>query len=365
MMDSAGASSRINDEKSLESGGHHHNHNNHFFHLVLRISLLFLAVVLACLVLYHSVYSFQFFPNSMYNPSASSQGSARGIISSLAKDDPALVGVLKEAAMTDKTVIITTLNEAWAAPNSIFELFLKSFRIGNQTQGLLNHLLVVALDQKAYARCLALHDHCYTLNTPGIDFSSEAHFMSTDYLKMMWRRIDFLRIILEVGYNFIFTDNDIMWFRDPFPHFYPDADFQIACDRFYGNSFDLNNSPNGGFTYVKSSKQTIEFYKFWYGSRDKYPGKHDQDVLNMIKFDPFIRKIGLQIRFLDTAYFGGFCQPSKDLNLVCTMHANCCVGLDNKIHDLTILLEDWRKYMSSPTNKSVTPQSSWSPRRCS
>ncbi|CAK9158395.1 unnamed protein product [Ilex paraguariensis] len=83
MMDSAGASSRINDEKSLESGGHHHNHNNHFFHLVLRISLLFLAVVLACLVLYHSVYSFQFFPNSMYNPSASSQGSARGIISSL------------------------------------------------------------------------------------------------------------------------------------------------------------------------------------------------------------------------------------------------------------------------------------------
>ncbi|CAK9170723.1 unnamed protein product [Ilex paraguariensis] len=249
MMDSAGASSKRSDEKSLESGGH--NHKNHFFHLVLRISLLFLAVVPACLVLYHSLNSFQFFPNSLYNPSASSQDSARGIISSLAKDDPALVRVLKEAAMTDKTVIITTLNEAWAAPNSIFELFIRSFGIGNQTQGLLNHLLVVALDQTAYARCLALHKYCYTLNTPDIDFSSEAHFMSTDYLKMMWRRIDFLRSVLDIGYNFIFTDNDIMWLRDPFPRFYPDADFQIACDHFYGDSFDLNNWPNGGFNYEK------------------------------------------------------------------------------------------------------------------
>lgn len=29
--------------------------------------------------------------------------------------------------------------------------------------------------------------------------------MTADYLKMMWRRIDFLRSVLEMGYNFVFT----------------------------------------------------------------------------------------------------------------------------------------------------------------
>lgn len=114
--------------------------------------------------------------------------------------------VLEKAAMGDKTVIITTLNAAWTKPNSIFDVFLKSFRVGNQTKPLLKHVLVAALDKTAYSRCLEKKLlHCYALTTKGVDFSGEAHFMSEDYLKMMWRRIDFLTNVLEMGYNFIFT----------------------------------------------------------------------------------------------------------------------------------------------------------------
>lgn len=157
-----------------------------------------------------------------------------------------------------------------------------------------------------------------------------------------------------------------MWFRDPFPRFYPDAEFQIACDHFWGtDSYDINNSPNGGFNYVRSSNRTIEFYKFWYASREKYPGNHDQDVLNMIKGDPYVSQIGLQLRFLNTAYFGGFCEPSKDLNVVCTMHANCCIGLGNKIHDLRALLEDWTKFKLLPENEKSSGSLTWShPQDC-
>ncbi|CAL1408467.1 unnamed protein product [Linum trigynum] len=73
----------------------------------------------------------------------------------------------------------------------------------------------------------------------------------------MWRRIDFLRTVLELGYNFVFTDTDIMWFRDPFPRFYPDADFQIACDQYSGDSVGLGNIVNGGFSYVKANNRSI------------------------------------------------------------------------------------------------------------
>lgn len=107
--------------------------------------------------------------------------------------------------MEDKTVILTTLNEAWAAPNTIIDLFLESFRIGHRTRRLLNHLVIVALDHKAYVRCMQLHTHCFALVTEGVDFHKEAYFMTPAYLKMMWRRIDFLRSVLEMGYSFVFT----------------------------------------------------------------------------------------------------------------------------------------------------------------
>ena len=76
-----------------------------------------------------------------------------------------------------------------------------------------------------------------------------------------------------------------MWLRDPFKIFYKDTDFQIACDVFNGNSSDLNNFPNGGFKYVKSNKRTIWFYKFWFKSRNVYPGLHEKSVLNNIKIN--------------------------------------------------------------------------------
>lgn len=112
---------------------------------------------------------------------------------------------MKVASTPDNTVILTTLNEAWAAPNSVIDLFLESFRMGDQTRWLLNHLVIVCLDQKAFSRCMDVHSHCFSLVTEGVDFSHEAYFMTPDYLKMMWRRIDFLRSVLEMGYNFVFT----------------------------------------------------------------------------------------------------------------------------------------------------------------
>jgi hypothetical protein len=107
--------------------------------------------------------------------------------------------------MGDGTVILTTLNEAWPAPNSVIDLFLESFRLGDGTLRLLNHLVIIALDQKAFARCLVVHTHCFSLVSDGVDFHREAYFMTPDYLKMMWRRIDFLRSVLEMGHNFVFT----------------------------------------------------------------------------------------------------------------------------------------------------------------
>ena len=113
--------------------------------------------------------------------------------------------LLARAATSDKAVIITTLNQAWAANNTMIDLFLESFHRGETTTQLLKHLVIVALDQTAYFRCRELHQHCFMLKTDGVDFAAAKPYMSEDFLKMMWRRMEFLKGLLEMGYSFVFS----------------------------------------------------------------------------------------------------------------------------------------------------------------
>ncbi|XP_047180590.1 uncharacterized protein At4g15970-like isoform X1 [Vigna umbellata] len=285
--------------------------------------------------------------------------------SSQGDHDQRLESVLRRASMKDKTVILTTLNDAWAAPGSIFDLFLESFRIGNQTEYLLNHLVVITYEQKTQDRCLAVHKYCHNLMSKGDNFTGEQRYMTPNYLHMMWKRLEFLSSILDMGYSFVFTDCDIMWLRDPFKQFFKDADFQVACDGFNGNSSDIHNPTNAGFKYAKSNYRTIWFYKFWINSRSSNPKLNEQDVLDRIKGHPSISDMKLKMKFLSTTYFSGFCQVSKDFNKVTTMHANCCIGLEPKISDLKLVLEDWKKYMALSESNKTESHLSWRvPKRC-
>ncbi|TQD94229.1 hypothetical protein C1H46_020181 [Malus baccata] len=81
---------------------------------------------------------------------------------------------------------------------------------------------IIFLDEKAYARCLALLPHCYQLKTQGANFTHEAVFTSSNYLQITWGKVQSISLILEKGYSFVITDNDIMWLRNPFSQFNPE-----------------------------------------------------------------------------------------------------------------------------------------------
>uniref|UniRef100_A0A803NBG9 Nucleotide-diphospho-sugar transferase domain-containing protein n=1 Tax=Chenopodium quinoa TaxID=63459 RepID=A0A803NBG9_CHEQI len=125
---------------------------------------------------------------------------------------------LEKASMKDnKTVIIAVVNKAYVegevVPNML-DLFLEGFLAGENTRELVNHLMIVAVDQTAYDRCRYRGLHCYRLVTDGVDFMGEKIFMSKDFIKMMWSRTLFLTDILKKGYNFIFTDSGIHFVID-------------------------------------------------------------------------------------------------------------------------------------------------------
>ncbi|XP_072990912.1 uncharacterized protein At4g15970-like isoform X1 [Typha latifolia] len=255
--------------------------------------------------------------------------------------------LLRRAAMDDKTVILTEVNEAWAAPNSLLDAFFESFRIGEGIAHLLQHVIIVAMDPKAFAQCKLVHPHCYMLRVEGVNLTSEKTFGSKDFLELVWTKVKLQQSILQLGYNFLFTDLDVMWFRNPFEIIEPSTDFMLSCDVFLGNAEDVRNYPNTGFIYMKSNKKDIKVLKYWNKARKQYPTMNEQNVFNKIKHE-LVAKIPVKMQFVDTKYLGGFCNYGKDLNEIRTMHSNCCVGLQAKLHDLHMILDEWKNYTALP-----------------
>ncbi|KAM0931356.1 hypothetical protein ACQ4PT_000396 [Festuca glaucescens] len=259
---------------------------------------------------------------------------------------PGLPELLPKVATEDRTVIITSVNEAFARPGSLLDLFRESFYAGDGIAHFLNHTLIVAVDATAYHHCRRVHPHCYLLEATArtsMNLSSATDFMSDAYLELVWAKLELQQRVLELGYNFLFTDVDIVWFRDPFRHIGVHADMATSCDIYSGDADALDgNWPNTGFYYVKATGRTVEMLRRW-----RFPRDHEQTIFNQIKHELAAADGGLRLRFqfLDTAHFGGFCRLFRsDVARACTMHANCCFGLGNKLSDLRDVLGQWKNF---------------------
>ncbi|GMP23786.1 hypothetical protein CsSME_00001258 [Camellia sinensis var. sinensis] len=268
-----------------------------------------------------------------------------------------LEAILAKTATENKIVIIAVVNKAYVeGDKSMLDLFLDGFWLGDDTRGLRDHLLIVAVDQTAYERCMFLKLHCYKLETDGVDYDGEKLFMSGDFVKMMWRRTLFLGDVLKRGYNFIFTDTDVIWLRNPFPRLNPNEtiDLQISTDVFYGDEWSESNKINTGFYMIRSNNKTIALFDNWYAKKDNSTGMKEQDVLEMLMHEGVFKGLGLRVRFLDTLFFSGFCQKSSDVSAVVTVHANCCRSISAKLTDLMDVIHHWKTFKNLPTNETLT-----------
>ncbi|XP_024310762.1 uncharacterized protein At4g15970 isoform X2 [Brachypodium distachyon] len=271
-----------------------------------------------------------------------------GMATAARKDDDGLAELLRSAAMENNVIILTFTNEAWTAPGSLLDLFLESFRIGVNTQPLLKHLVIVAADVKAFERCQRVHPLCHLLldtGGGGAKFAADKAYMSPDYLEMMWVRNKFQTRVLELGYTFVFTDVDMVWFRNPLLRIPVGADIAISCDRYKNGEepYDLRKEANGGFLYARPNNRTLGFFVDWYEARTRYTGLHDQHVFEKVK-DELSRRHGAAVQFVDTAYFGGFCEPKMDFRKLCTFHGNCLKGLGTKMGRLRDVLGEWKQF---------------------
>ncbi|KAL5219219.1 hypothetical protein ABZP36_019903 [Zizania latifolia] len=267
------------------------------------------------------------------------------------RDD--LEAALRGAAYANRTLILSVLNRAYAEEGGLLDLFLRSLREGEDTEQLIAHVLLVAMDRPAFLRCRRLGGvRCYHLPAAmdGADLSSEQLYMSHGFISMMWGRIRLLGEVLNHGYSFIFTDLDVMWLRNPLPRLEYRAeqeDLLISADNFNGRPDDYaGNELNTGFFFVASNNRTAALFDEWHAAREVSAGMKEQDVLNEMKRHGALRRFGVRARILDTARFSGFCEDSRDAREVATVHANCCRTMRAKVADLNAVLAVARRRLN-------------------
>ncbi|RZC53825.1 hypothetical protein C5167_012680 [Papaver somniferum] len=207
----------------------------------------------------------------------------------LSPQDELETALSEASAGNNKPVIIAIINKAYVEGDmTMLSVFLQSFWLGEDTRYLINHLLLVSVDQVSYERCKFLRLHCYRLVTEGVDFGREKLYNSQEFKNMMWRRTEFLADVLRRGYSFIFTDADVMWLRDPLKMLRNQDvnqtdDIQMSCDIFNGDPWSGFNSKqlNTGFYYVRSTNNTIALFNTWYKMKEDphFNAKKDQDAL--------------------------------------------------------------------------------------
>ena len=154
-----------------------------------------------------------------------------------------------------------------------------------------------------------------------------------------------------------------MWLRNPFPRLnynqsIDSLDLQISTDKFNGDQWSKDNPINSGFYMIRSNNRTISLFEKWYARKNESAGLKEQDVLNNLIREGVSKELGLRVRFLDTLYFSGFCEVSRDFKAVTTVHANCCRTISAKVVDLTAVVHDWKRFKSL-TNSNQTSTLQW------
>ena len=119
---------------------------------------------------------------------------------------------------------------------------------------------------------------------------------------------------------------------------------QMSVDSYNHRPFDQSNPLNTGFYFVASNNKTTALFEEWYENRNNATGMKEQDVLCRMRNEGAFKRLQMKVRFLDTLYFSGFCQDSRDFREVRTVHANCCRLVKAKLADLSASLEVWKRF---------------------
>lgn len=153
-----------------------------------------------------------------------------------------------------------------------------------------------------------------------------------------------------------------MWLRNPFPHLDPEKEIEVTCDFSTANQPNIETRADAGFFHAKSFDSTLEIFKMVKLMRFLFPDYEHKSFCEILEYTGIETKLGHRLNHLNLTNFVGFCNPEVKLSKISTFHANCCENTKSKVHELKLLLDDWKKVAAAGFQWEI---SSWkAPTKC-
>ncbi|KAF8045920.1 hypothetical protein N665_4213s0006 [Sinapis alba] len=195
------------EKQKLFSSASHLSHSS--TSIISRNSLLLLITLLVFLGVFLPLF---LFPNT-YSPSSSSLPSKW--------DDYSLAKAAKFVAKNG-TLIVCTVSYP-------FFPFLNNWLISVTRQKQQDKVLVIAEDYTTLYKVNSKWPGHAVLIPPALDSQTAHNFGSQGFFNLTSRRPEHLLQLLELGYNVMYNDVDMVWLQDPFPYLEGNHDVTNIC----------------------------------------------------------------------------------------------------------------------------------------
>jgi len=170
--------------------------------------------------------------------------------------------ILKSVASKENNVIIMTCNFGQS------ELLI-NFMCNAKNKNLdTSNILLFPTDEDTHklAESLGLKSYLDKRNFDALPSGEARRYGDPNFVRMMYAKVVCVQLTNMLGYNVLFQDVDIVWYRNPLEYFldqnnpYPDFDMYFQEDGAHSVRY-APLSANSGFYYVKSSKKTRHMLK--------------------------------------------------------------------------------------------------------
>lgn len=168
---------------------------------------------------------------------------------------PLTLDALLDRLAVNNTIVLTALNYGYSHMMMSWVCNLRHLNITN--------FIVAALDEELYkwAVVRGLPVYLETSITEGISSSmiSEATYGTDNFKQLTKMKSRVVLRILQLGYNVVWSDCDIVWFKNPLPHLMGhDADLVIQTNAPDDEPANGKRRINSGFYLARSNEQLIQ-----------------------------------------------------------------------------------------------------------
>lgn len=177
----------------------------------------------------------------------------------------------------------------------MYQRFGRSWQHNVEKAGI-SYWIIATLDDDTSAHLAEIGTRCFHFPYIESEKGREYKYGSAHYIKALWGKVAVIKSVLDLGYDVLCSDMDVVWFADPYDYFHKvvtSGDFLVSSDL-----ISTTNTPgdaglemgagmwtnvNTGMYYVRNTPGGKTLMKEWYALNDKHLGNDQESLYNYLR----------------------------------------------------------------------------------